>query len=164
LRGVQFLLVPIHTGTHYFLGVVNFVAESFLIWDSLRGYDVYHERAWMNMKLYMKIEFGIDATDWPFVVVRDAARQPNTCDCGVYMCANMKAYALQLDPRVCLVGETMASFRLRMLSELAVHIEQFFKICGTCNGIDGRFARDGIPNPIAFCRCESRARNIIVIH
>jgi Ulp1 family protease len=163
LRGVQFLLFPIHTGNHYFLGVVNFAAKSCLIWDSLSGYDVYHKRTWVNMHVYMKVQFNIDVSEWSFVVVQDAARQPNTHACGVYVCATMKAYALQLDPRACMVGDTMLSFRKRVLSELCVHIEQFFHPCPRCMGLNGQFSRENRANTDLRCHCVVPIRAIIDI-
>ena len=79
-------------GSHWMLGIVLIEERTLVICNShLNGdydYEIYFNNLIRILRLN-ELSKGTDIiniSDWNFVVCSDLAQQPNSCDCGVYVC------------------------------------------------------------------------------
>jgi Ulp1 family protease len=84
------ILIPIHTGSHFFLAVMNAEKRQIIIMDSLREISTASHKAAFDNLRRMATGAWRDSTrtaSWELIVNLDAPQQENTSDCGVFMCA-----------------------------------------------------------------------------
>ena len=83
------LLIPVHLGNHWTLGVVSFIDKTFYYLDALGGV---HRPFAANMARYLRDEAqdkvgnaNYITDDWKVMALRDIPLQENGSDCGVFM-------------------------------------------------------------------------------
>eukprot|EP00918_Siedleckia_nematoides_P002223 GHVU01005087.1.p1 GENE.GHVU01005087.1~~GHVU01005087.1.p1 ORF type:complete len:499 (-),score=24.87 GHVU01005087.1:305-1801(-) len=89
---LDMLLVPLHTGLHWALGVVNFRELQMCVLDSVEGYCIPRTFKW-NMLLWLVEAWKMESTDefpngdkWETVTLVKVPQQRGGQDCGMYAC------------------------------------------------------------------------------
>lgn len=83
------LLVPVHRGAHWCMAIVDFRKKSISYYDS---YGSENPTCLTLLKHYLmhehlnKKQWHFDVIDWMFEDVKNAPRQDNAYDCGVFAC------------------------------------------------------------------------------
>lgn len=104
------MLIIINTnlqlGIHWILGYIKFDEKTILICDSMihqeRNYEYIFRNLFKLVKLVLQLkQMKTDINQWKFVILTDLDQQPNSWDCGVYVCLYIKQILAQKSLKNC---------------------------------------------------------------
>lgn len=110
----DYILIPVHKGSHWCLAVVDLNQKSIKYYDSMGAPN---NHVLNQIEVFLKTKFAdLDASDWHKENVANIPQQQNNSDCGIFCC--MFAEFISRRREITFSQKHMIYFRKRMILEI----------------------------------------------